>query len=172
MPNTCSHCGRAESSHDAPGFLTTTDGVVTWACEPCTATHAPRCAACDEPIWPEQAERVVAVGREGVDAPLWEVHAGCAPTHVLRCAWETWDEVGGPEEGGWTFEAGALLAAVPVALNEVSLTARALSDEALLPVDALLERAFVFDGRRRRLSLTFELLMPAQAYPEARPRYE
>ena len=172
MSNTCSDCGRDESSSDVPGYSSTTDGVATWSCEPCTATRSRKCDACDEPIWPEQAGRSVFIGRKGVDVPLWEVHAGCVPTHVLRCAWEAWDEVGGPEEGGWTFEAGALLAAVPVALKEVSLTARVLSYEALLPVDALLERAFVFDGRRRRLSLTFELLMPAEAYPESRPRYE
>ena len=172
MSNTCRECGGNESSSDLPGYTSTTDGVATWSCEPCTAARAPKCDACEEPIWPEQAARTLTIGREGVDVSLWEVHAGCAPTHVLRCAWQAWDEVGGPEEGGWTFEAGALLAAVPVALSELNPRAMVLRDETLAPIDALLERAFVFDGRRRRLSLTFELTMPALDYPESTPHYE
>ena len=172
MSNTCSDCGRDESSSDLPGYSSTTDGVTTWSCEACTATRAAKCDACGEPIWPDQAARTVTIGREGVDVPLWEVHAGCVPTHVLRCAWEAWDEVGGPEEGGWIFEAGGLLAAVPVALSELTPRTMVLPDAGLSPIDALLERAFVFDGRRRRLSLTFELSMPALDYPESTPHYE
>lgn len=172
MPSTCTHCGRDESSSDLPGHSSTTDGGATWSCESCTAARATRCDACGEPIWPEQVGRSVTIRRERVDVPLWEVHAGCAPTHVLRCAWEAWDELGGPEEGGWTFEAGALMAAVPVAIDELDPRAMVLRDVALAPVDALLEKAFVFDGRRRRLSLTFELALPALDYPEATPHYE
>lgn len=171
--NTCSHCGRDESSCDLPGYFDTTDGGTSWSCESCTATRAPKCDACGEPIWPgEQAARTVTIGRESVDVSLWQVHSGCAPSHVLRCAWEAWDELGGPEEGGWTFEAGVLVAAVPVAIGEVSAGVLELRDETLAPVDALLERAFVFEGRRRRLSLTFELAMPSPSYPESTPTYE
>lgn len=171
MPNTCCHCGRDESTCELLGFFTT-DGVTARSCEPCSAALAPRCDACEEPMWPEQAGRAVTIAREGVDVRLWEVHAGCVPTHVLRCAWEVWDAPGGPEEGGWTFEVGVLVAAVPVPLGEASSgNAMMLRDEMLVPVDALLERAFVFDGRRR-LSLTFELSMPAPSFPESTPHYE
>lgn len=167
MSNTCSHCGRAASEPPYDG-----DGS-TSSCESCVAARSPRCGACGEVIWPgEQTARAVSVGRAGVDAPLWRVHAGCAPSHVLRCAWKAWDAFGGPEEGGWTFEVGALLAAVPVSIAQASATALELRDEALAPVDALLERAFPFDGRRSRLTLTFELVMPTPSYPEETPRYE
>ena len=91
---------------------------------------------------------------------------------MLRCAWEVWDAPGGPDEGGWTFEVGVLVAAVPVPIGDTSTGgAKMFSNELLAPVDALLERAFVFDGRRR-LSLTFELSMPAPSFPESTPRYE
>lgn len=151
----------------------TIEGGTTCSCESCTAARAPKCDACDEPIWPgPQAEHAVTIGRESLDTGLWHVHVGCAPSHVLRCAWEVWDAPGGPEEGGWTFEVGVLVAAVPVPLGEASAgNAMMLGDELLAPVDALLERAFVFDGRRR-LSLTFELSMPAPSFPESTPRYE
>lgn len=173
MPsNTCRHC--SQSRRDLPGYVDTIDGVATWSCEDCTAAHAPKCDLCMEPIWPgPQAARALTIGREGVDVSLWHVHHGCAPSHVLRCAWEAWDEPGGPEEGGWSYEAGLLLAAVPVALSATSPGGSVeLCDEVLAPVDALLERAFTFDGRRQRLALTFELAMPAPSYPESKPRYE
>lgn len=169
MHDTCTHCG----TNDLNGFATVADDRgTTWSCEPCTAERASTCAACDELIWPEQAKRSLVIVREGVSGSLWEVHAGCAPSHVLRCAWEVWDERGGPEEGGWTFKAGVLVAAVPVPVVEHSPRALLLRDEALAPVDALLARAFDFDGRRRVLSLTLELTMPASSFPESRPHYE
>lgn len=170
MSNTCRHCQRVEASA-GPGFVSVSDGSPSWSCEACTAERAPRCDACVEPIWPEQAARALTIAGTDEAVPLWVVHDGCAPTHVLRCAWEAWDARGGAEEGGWTYEAGRLVAAVPITLTGVQ-TSRALPGEAVSAVDSLLAQAFPFDGRRRRLSLTFELSMPASSYPLETPRYE
>lgn len=138
-----------------------------WLCEACAEAAAPRCDLCAEPIWPTQAPASVSIRRDSAELAL--VHGGCAPSHVLRCVWAASDEYGGPEEGGWHYEAGRLLAAVPVPL----LPALSVDLAAEAAADALLQRAFAHvESRRTRLKFTVALELPESSFPQSRPHYE
>ena len=168
----CKQCGAPDWTSSEPGFRLTTPEGTSWVCDSCAAAEAPTCDVCGEPIWPAQRERAVSITRDGHELAL--VHAGCEPTHLLRCAWEAWNEYGGPEEGGWHFEAGRLLAAVPVPLEVArDVTARAPSTTALEAADALLQSAFgALETRTTRLKFTLEADLPEASFPLQRPHYE
>lgn len=173
------HAPASPSGSDSGFVLSLPDGPC-WCCEGCTAERSPKCDSCEEPIWPgRHQEQAVVVRVQGAASDeLFTCHGCCAPTHVLRCAWEEWEQYGGPEEGGWHYPVGNLLAAVPVLLfreddGKVLTVPRKPSDA----VDALLRSSFpeASDEYRRagdsRLRFTFAVSMPAPSYPDRKPHY-
>ena len=169
----CNQCGAPDWTSSSDGFHLSTPVGPAWICDGCAAADAYACDACAHPIWPgEQSTRAVPLTHDGHEYAL--VHAGCEPSHLLRCVWEVWDEPGGPEEGGWTFEAGRLLAAVPVPLEACDgSTSRAVSTTGLQTTDALLQGAFgSLESRTVRLRFTIEVALPDPSFPQCRPHYE
>jgi len=172
VATTCTSCTTPYSASHSPGIFLTTATGPTWICEPCAETQAPRCEACDLPIWPgPQADAAVRVHHHD-GHELLHVHNGCAPSHLLLCAWVTWSEYGGPEEGGWQYDAGRLLAAIPVPL-EGAANRRTTTAAAVLAADELLANAYrhLAEGDTQ-LTTTIELDLPEPYFPLKRPHYE
>lgn len=128
--------------------------------------HAVPCDACGDFIWtgPQRQHAVTIALDENAEPDTLLVHAGCAGTPLLRCLYSTWDALGGPEEGGWAFQCGALEAAVPAQLTFTSPTTAQVTPAA----DALLDLAFAALPNRR----VFSFGLPALSFPEKRPHYE
>jgi hypothetical protein len=143
-------------------------------CEPCAAAECHACDECGQLIHPAHQERqaIAWVGGEG-----YAFHSFCAPVAILRCAWWACQYYGGPEEGGWYYEAGGLLGAVPVLLPwnspEDAIGREATLTEAhLQAADELMTKAFSFEKAPDNRKLTLEWEMPELTYPKKKPHYE
>lgn len=136
------------------------------SCDAESHVDALGCDACGDMVWPgPQQQHAVTIRLDGhADGDTLRVHASCAGTPLLRCLYSTWDAPGGPEEGGWTFEVGALEAAVPAALVYDTPTLARVTGAA----DALLDAAYA--GLKQRRIWAFGL--PALSFPEVKPHYE
>jgi len=170
----------------ASGGVVPKQPVMFWCCEGCTARESPKCDGCGEPIWPgPQQEHMSHVFTAKPGTPdfdrsaLWTLHDSCRPLVVLACCWHTYSRYGGPEEGGWNYECGDLMAAVPVPLARIDepiwaegATNWAVDTSAKQAADRIFETSWPDGDDDHQRSTTLELTMPEQHYPTRKPHYE
>lgn len=120
------------------------------------------CAHCDEVLHADdQVEFTWPTG-----ARMRELrHRWCLPRLFWMNVYRVRREYGGPEEGGWYYDAGILVASVPVA-------AEAMTDAFWKSERERLETLLGADlGRYERLDVNLEEALGAPFFPEERPHY-
>jgi hypothetical protein len=87
---------------------------------------------------------------------------------VYVCAWVLTREYGGPEEGGWWYDAGDLQASVPSSQTNAEVVKQRLQEE-LAHLDCGRPISSVLHSGSLRVAVQDE---PGASYPDRRPHYE